>query len=172
MKGSEFLSIKAVAKLCGVTPRTVARWVDAGQLPAVFTTGGHRRIRREDVYSLIGSRRSLRARTSRGVIRVVVVGVREETIRLLRRAITEAGATVRLEHAWSTLEVGLWVGDLRPHLVLIDGEALTDADALAGALRSSPQARNSRVFVTDSSMRRDPLVFRDLVAQLPVGTPE
>ena len=170
MSESGYVTMKTAARLCGVTPRTVARWVDSGQLPAVFTTGGHRRIRRDDVYALLKSRRSLRARSSRGVIRVVVVGVREEMIRRLRRAVTDMGATLRLEHAWSTLEVGLWVGDLRPHLVLIDGEQLSDAHALAGALRSSPQASEARVIVTDSQMRRDPLAFRDLVAEIPLDS--
>ncbi len=168
MTANEFVTMKRAAALCGVSPRTVARWVDSGQLPAVFTGSGHRRIRRDDVYAFLAARRSLRARASRGVIRVVVVGVRDDAIRTLRRAVSDMGATLRLEHAWSTLEVGLWVGDLRPQLILIDSDHVKDAHLLAGAVRSSPQASTAQVVLTDARKRQDPLVFRDLVASLPL----
>ena len=166
MNNDDFISIKKAATLCGVTPRTLARWVDAGKISAVFTSGGHRRIRREDVFAFLSSRRSLRAQSTRGLIRVVVVGVRDDAIRMLRRSVLDLGMTLRLEHAWSTLEVGLWVGDLRPQLVLIDSDHVRDAEALAGALRSSAQAVDSRVVLTDARKRQDPLVFQDLVSTL------
>ncbi len=49
---NELLSVGAVARVFGVTPKTVARWADARKLPCVTTVGGHRRFRRADVDAL------------------------------------------------------------------------------------------------------------------------
>jgi hypothetical protein len=48
----KLLSPGAVAKLFGVDPRTVTRWVDKGLLTPILTPGGHRRYRYLDVMAL------------------------------------------------------------------------------------------------------------------------
>lgn len=45
----ESLSTGQAAKLCGVTPDTVLRWVKSGRVPAYRTPGGHCRLHREDL---------------------------------------------------------------------------------------------------------------------------
>ncbi|NDB17865.1 MAG: MerR family DNA-binding transcriptional regulator [Actinobacteria bacterium] len=52
MPEGRLLSPGAVAKLFGVDPRTVTRWVDKGMLAAILTPGGHRRYRYLDVMAL------------------------------------------------------------------------------------------------------------------------
>ncbi len=42
-----------VARLFGVSPKTVTRWADAGRLTPVRTLGGHRRYRASEVYRLL-----------------------------------------------------------------------------------------------------------------------
>lgn len=44
-----FVTTGVAARLLGVTPQTVARWIDSGRLPAFRTLGGHRRIARADL---------------------------------------------------------------------------------------------------------------------------
>ena len=44
-----------VAKLFRVDPKTVTRWAKAGKLTAIRTLGGHRRYRKSEVQSLLGS---------------------------------------------------------------------------------------------------------------------
>ncbi|NIM51947.1 MAG: excisionase family DNA-binding protein [Gemmatimonadales bacterium] len=41
-----------VAKLCGVTPDAVLKWIKKGKLPATRTAGGHYRVSREDCVAL------------------------------------------------------------------------------------------------------------------------
>ncbi len=41
-----------VAKLCGVTPDAVLKWIKKGKLPATRTAGGHYRVTREDCVAL------------------------------------------------------------------------------------------------------------------------
>lgn len=42
-----------VAEVFDVTPKTIARWADAGVLPADRTPGGHRRFHARDVLELV-----------------------------------------------------------------------------------------------------------------------
>lgn len=42
-----------VARIFGVTPKTVGRWEEAGILPATRTRGGHRRFAAQPVYDLL-----------------------------------------------------------------------------------------------------------------------
>ena len=41
-----------VARLCGVTPDAVLKWIKAGKLPATRTPGGHYRVSRQDCSAL------------------------------------------------------------------------------------------------------------------------
>ena len=43
----DVLSTHDVARLCGVSPPTVIRWIEGGKLTAYRTPGGHRRVRRD-----------------------------------------------------------------------------------------------------------------------------
>jgi len=54
---SEMLTPGDVARLLGVSSKTVARWERGGQLPGIRTLGGHRRFRRSDVEAAIEAAR-------------------------------------------------------------------------------------------------------------------
>jgi excisionase family DNA binding protein len=47
-----------VARLFRVDPKTVTRWAKAGKLTAIRTLGGHRRYRKSEVQSLLGTVRN------------------------------------------------------------------------------------------------------------------
>jgi excisionase family DNA binding protein len=49
---SDVLTTGEVAKLCGVTPDAVLKWVKTGKLPATRTAGGHYRVARSDCAAL------------------------------------------------------------------------------------------------------------------------
>lgn len=50
---NEFLTTREIAKLCGVSPTTVIRWIDSGMLPAFKLPSGHRRARYAEVRSFL-----------------------------------------------------------------------------------------------------------------------
>ena len=50
---SQFLTVREVAHLVRCSPRTVLRWIDAGQLAAARLPGGEFRIRCADVEALL-----------------------------------------------------------------------------------------------------------------------
>jgi excisionase family DNA binding protein len=55
----QMLSVGEAARRLGVTPVTVQRWVDAGNVSALRTIGGHRRIPATEVRRLLADNRSV-----------------------------------------------------------------------------------------------------------------
>jgi excisionase family DNA binding protein len=54
----EWLTLGQAAKYLGVAQSTIRKWSDSGRLSAFYTPGGHRRFRREDLDSFLGSSRA------------------------------------------------------------------------------------------------------------------
>lgn len=46
---TDLLTPSQAAQLCGVTPRTLSRWVAAGRLHPHITLGGHHRYDRDEL---------------------------------------------------------------------------------------------------------------------------
>ncbi len=53
--GADWLTLGEAAKYLGVAQSTVRKWCDSGRLPAFYTPGGHRRLRRADLDAFLGS---------------------------------------------------------------------------------------------------------------------
>ena len=53
--GRTYLTPAQVARILGVSPKTVYRWATAGRIPCVVTLGGHRRFRVDDVAAVAAS---------------------------------------------------------------------------------------------------------------------
>lgn len=51
----DFVTTGQAAELCSVTPDAVLKWVKAGRIPANRTPGGHYRIPRQALFSIIES---------------------------------------------------------------------------------------------------------------------
>jgi len=49
----QLLAPSEVAALFGVEPKTVARWSRAGKLVCIYTPGGHRRYRVEEIRAML-----------------------------------------------------------------------------------------------------------------------
>jgi excisionase family DNA binding protein len=54
---SDWLTLGQAARYLGVAQSTIRKWSDSGRLPAFYTPGGHRRFRRGDLDSFLGSSR-------------------------------------------------------------------------------------------------------------------
>jgi len=147
--GAPVLSTSEVAKRCGVSAKTVARWVDAGVLPAIFTTGGHRRVREDDVERFLDSRRSLLAMDRiNPALRIVVVSPHDETVRFVATVAEHYDRECPVHAAADELSAGLIVGDVRPHLIVVDGrDDPQRAGAMCRTLRAADQSRHALVAV-------------------------
>lgn len=143
----QLLSTREVAERCGVTAKTVGRWVDAGVLAAVFTTGGHRRVRAEDVDRFMSERRSLKAREATGpMLRVALVTEDPACRAAVASAGRLLGRGVAIRVADDGFSAGLLVADFWPHLVVVDG-ALPGLDVrrLCRRLREASPSQSATV---------------------------
>jgi excisionase family DNA binding protein len=57
--GNDYMTTGEVAKVLGISPKTVARWAKEGKLPHLVTLGGHRRFPAKPIREL--ARTQLRA---------------------------------------------------------------------------------------------------------------
>lgn len=53
--GDTYLTPGQVARMLGVSPKTIYRWARAGRIPCVVTLGGHRRFRADDIAAVAAS---------------------------------------------------------------------------------------------------------------------
>jgi excisionase family DNA binding protein len=108
----DWLTLGQAAKYLGVAQSTIRKWSDSGRLTAFYTPGGHRRFRRGDLDSFVGS--------SRGRTRPLVLIVDDDAgLREFLRANLE-GEGYLVREAGSA-EEGLTVLDEEPpDLILLD----------------------------------------------------
>lgn len=58
--GEVYLGLGEAARLLGITPQTLRRWADRGQVPSYTTPGGHRRFPRSALVALVPAGRQRR----------------------------------------------------------------------------------------------------------------
>ncbi|HEX8939366.1 MAG TPA: helix-turn-helix domain-containing protein [Candidatus Limnocylindrales bacterium] len=66
---TEWLAMREATLLLGVSPATLRRWADAGQVPTFTTPGGHRRFDRAALLSLLPLRQRRRQERTAGAAR-------------------------------------------------------------------------------------------------------
>ncbi len=110
----DWLTLGQAAKYLGVAQSTIRKWSDSGRLPAFYTPGGHRRFRRGDLDSFVGTSRG--AGRARPLVLIVDddAGLRE----FLRANLEGDGYLVREA---GSAEEGLAILDEEPpDLILLD----------------------------------------------------
>lgn len=110
----DWLTLGEAAKYLGVAQSTIRKWSDSGRLPAFYTPGGHRRFRRGDLDSFLGSSRG--AGRARPLVLIVDddPGLRE----MLRANLELEGYLVR--EAGSADEGLVALDEEAPDLILLD----------------------------------------------------
>jgi len=118
---AEALSTHDVAEFCGVTPRTVLRWVDAGVLPGFLTGGGRRRVLRDDLARFMQGRgMALPPDLQSQRLRVAIVDDDQLHVQMMERALRSLGPRLELQTAADGFAAGALLYSFRPHLVLLD----------------------------------------------------
>jgi excisionase family DNA binding protein len=114
--GADWLTLGQAAKYLGVAQSTIRKWCDTGRLPAFYTPGGHRRLRRSDLDAFLGASRTAPARRSAPLI--LIVDDDERLREYVRANLELEGYSVReAESAEQGLEV---LDDEVPDLILLD----------------------------------------------------
>lgn len=121
MASADDLSTHDVASLCGVAPRTVLRWVDAGVLPGYQTGGGRRRVRKQDLVAFMRGRgMDVPPELAPRRHRVAIVDDDRLHVQLLTRMLTNEYPGLQVESAADGFAAGALVFSFKPHLIFLD----------------------------------------------------
>jgi len=140
---------KQAAELLGVSLRTAQLWVESGVLAAWKTAGGHRRISRESVETLLQEKhRALGAESDESPFRILIVEDEPDILKLYQLAIKSWGLPVEIYTAENGLEGLLRLGQFRPN-VLITDLLMPSMDGLEmiRMLRTDPEYKDMTIIV-------------------------
>ena len=140
---------KQAAELLGVSLRTAQLWVESGVLKAWKTAGGHRRISRESVETLLQEKhRALGAESDESPFRILIVEDEPDILKLYQLAIKSWGLPVEIYTAENGIEGLLRLGQFRPS-VLITDLLMPSMDGLEmiRMLRTDPEYKDMTIIV-------------------------
>ncbi|HOI55209.1 MAG TPA: response regulator [Phycisphaerae bacterium] len=135
-----------VARVCRVSPRTVSKWFDTGQLKGYRIPGSKdRRIPRDQLLRFMRTHGMPLKGLEIGVTRVLIVDDEYDMADLLRTSLErDVGYSVQV--ASNAFEAGMMADSFRPHVILFELE-LSDCNVheVLKALKSNPDLAATRV---------------------------
>jgi len=118
----DIFTVFQASKYCGVSPKTIINWVEAGHIEAYRTVGGHRRIKKfhlEDFMKKQGipipDVKDLDERK-----RILVVDDDAIIVETIVQALEEEAYNYEIISASDGFEAGLQVNHFKPHLLILD----------------------------------------------------
>jgi excisionase family DNA binding protein len=129
-----------IARLCGVAPRTVSKWIDSGRLKGYRVPGSKdRRVTHDELMRFAaasGMNHVLRDMQEPDRDSLLIVGVNDSLA-------TELGAKLtdyRVVRAANTFAAGSVIGDVRPCCVIVDGSiGSNEVWQVVMAIRNDPK---------------------------------
>ena len=111
-----------VSKICGVTMKTVAGWIEADKMLAFKTVGGHRRIKEEDLVSFLKKNNipfpaELR---DKGLHRVLIVDDEKLVVNLISKLLDKEKNMFVYSVATDGFEAGRQTLSFNPDLIVLD----------------------------------------------------
>ena len=105
-----------------MTPATIGRWIDEGQLPYFTTGGGHRRVWDTDLVKFLKSHNIPipRELLINSIKRILVVDDEPLVLKSITKILKKVYPHIEIHNAKDGFEAGQKTGNLRPGLVLLD----------------------------------------------------
>ena len=118
----EIMSTRAAAQSLGVSVRTVQLWVENGSLEAWKTPGGHRRIYRQSVDSMLAARNPRESDPDPDLdhYEILICAVHSKDAAELESQLKTLGKDVRIRTAHNGYEALVQIGECCPNLLLTD----------------------------------------------------
>ncbi len=132
IKARRYWGTQHVARVCQVTPATVAHWIDQGHLRGHRTPTGHRRVEALDLIAFLEQHEMEVPEELKGNGRsdaIVVVEDDPSYRRVLVRALEAAALGARITAAPNGVDGLLEIGAVKPRVVVLD-YGLPDLNAL------------------------------------------
>ncbi len=158
-----YRSTGEVARICEVSPLTVAKWIDEGALPGHATPGGHRRVRLADLVDFL-RRHGMEVPPElegRGKTRVLAVDDEPDFLLLLEREFKAAADRYEYRAVERGTDALVLVGAWKPDVMLLD-IGLPDIDGVEVCLRLARMEEARTVAVIAVTAHLDEVIRRQL----------
>lgn len=165
VKNSRFLGTQRVARLCQVTPATVASWIDHGHLKGHKTPTGRRRVEVDDLIAFLHDHAmpvppDLEQEGGGAEDAVVVVEDDPSYRKLLLRAIQQSDLGVELAAAPTGMDGLIEIGRVSPSVIVLD-YSLPDINAaqLVERLLSPGRALDAEILVVTAGVSSNDMAW-------------
>lgn len=156
-KDLEFCSTREAAARLGVSLRTAQLWVESGVLRAWKTAGGHRRILKRSVDTILEERqRAIEYPTTTGEFRILVVEDDPDLLKLYRLHISGWELPVLLTTAKNGFEGLIRIGEAKPDLLIADlNMPGIDGFRMIRTLSANPDFRDMDIIVVTALSKNE-----------------
>lgn len=123
IQSKNYLTTFEISKILEVNLTTVQNWIKEGKLKAFATPGGHRRVRKDDLYSFARHYNLPIPKELQESKSVILIVDDEQRVREMLKEVfekSEIGSSLELYTASSGIEALLFIGDKKPDLVILD----------------------------------------------------
>jgi len=149
--GPNLLGIGDAARLLGVSRTTVQKMVDAGDLQAVRTSGGHRRILKSSLEQHLHQRLPGRLGSDEKRLHVLIPEDNPLMRQTYEQRITRWGIPIELSLCTDAVDALLLIERKRPHVIITDLRMDPfDGFHLLRVLRSQPMFASQSIVVVSS----------------------
>ncbi|HCJ67808.1 MAG TPA: histidine kinase, partial [Elusimicrobia bacterium] len=111
-----------ISEICGASPTTVADWIDAGELKAFYTPGGHRRVRKDDLLEFLKKYAMPipKELLEDGRKKILVVDDDQAIINLITRFLKKLPEKYQFASAMDGFQAGQKLSEFEPDLIILD----------------------------------------------------
>lgn len=153
---SKVFTTGEVAQICGVSPDTVSRWFDLGQMQGYrLGPGGDRRIPFDNLRTFMLSHGIPIERLNEQERAILVVDDDPYYLDIIPAVLSKLG-DYRIMLASTGFDAGAQVADHNPHLIILDIH-LSDMDGrmVCQRVKSRPETRNTRILAISGYIEED-----------------
>ena len=141
-----YLSPAEVAEILMVSPITVRKWAQDGDLKAITTLGGHRRFKWEDIQHFASQRGLVIEPTTNDKIRLLIVDDDKTLLGYLVELFSVYPDLLEVEPANNGFEAGQKVESFHPNVILLDLMMPgIDGVAVCTKIKSNPANSSIRI---------------------------
>jgi excisionase family DNA binding protein len=155
VKARRYWGTQRIARVCQVTPATVANWIDQGHMKGHRTPTGHRRVERDDLIQFLKQHEIPVPPEVVADGRDVVVVVEDDPtyLRALLKHLERARLDAEIVAATSGMDGLLEIGRRHPGVVILDyGLPDLNADALIERLKEPGSVFDAEVIVISGGL--------------------
>ena len=146
----DVFTVATASKYCRVSPQTIINWIEAGNIKAYKTVGGHRRIKRSDLEQFMKTQGIPvpEGDVSEERKRILVVDDDPIIVETIVQSLEEDEFDYEVISASDGFEAGLQVNHFRPHIVILD-IMMPDIKGydVCEKIKSNPDTKNTKVIV-------------------------